>query len=296
MGNTFDIGSGVGALIGAFGIGAGAQDRRAYNQQKKLQELQVKGAKELSEFQKGQDLEMWKNTSYPAQMEMMKQAGLNPSLMYGQGGGGGTTTGSGGGGMPSGGSATDGANSASARMGMGMQIAQMAMMKAQTEKTQAEADNLRGNTGKTGEETKLLAWENAVKTAMGENGKNLEATAREKEAELRDLSATTDYAKLQAYMAGAIGEKENTDPNSPLAKAIRAGLDQTTQTLENSKKTGDVLEAQKAIEGFKANLAKQGISPDSPWYVKILTTLLSEKLGINLTGVAGTAVKNVINK
>lgn len=36
--------------------------------------------------------EMWQKTSYPAQVEMMKQAGLNPALMYGQGGGGGGTT------------------------------------------------------------------------------------------------------------------------------------------------------------------------------------------------------------
>ncbi len=45
--------------------------------------------------QQGHDLQMdmWNKTNYGAQLEHMKDAGLNPALMYGMGGGGGTTTG-----------------------------------------------------------------------------------------------------------------------------------------------------------------------------------------------------------
>ena len=57
--------------------------------------------------QQGHDLQfdMWNKTNYPAQLEMMKKAGLNPGLMYGLGGGSGTTTGSQGGGSATGGQA-----------------------------------------------------------------------------------------------------------------------------------------------------------------------------------------------
>ena len=50
--------------------------------------------------QQGADLQMdmWNKTNYGAQLEHMKDAGLNPALMYGMGGGGGATTGSQGGG------------------------------------------------------------------------------------------------------------------------------------------------------------------------------------------------------
>lgn len=43
--------------------------------------------------QQGHDLQydMWKKTSFPAQVKMMKAAGLNPALMYKQGGPGGVT-------------------------------------------------------------------------------------------------------------------------------------------------------------------------------------------------------------
>lgn len=141
MGNTFDIGSGVGALIGALGIGNNRQDKRQVEQAGKLSRIQVEGGKEMSEFQKGQDLQFWKDTNYPAQVEMMKAAGLNPALMYGSAGSGGQT-GSGGGGMPSTGSAADAASTQNSNMGMGMQLAQLSMMDAQTKKIEAETKNL----------------------------------------------------------------------------------------------------------------------------------------------------------
>ena len=51
-------------------------------------------------------MEMWENTNYPAQVEQIKKAGLNPAMLYGQSGGGATVTGSGGASV-GGGSASD---------------------------------------------------------------------------------------------------------------------------------------------------------------------------------------------
>ena len=79
------IGTGMGLLL------EGHNDRRQLRQQEKLQNLEIKGSKELTDYNAAKQLEMWKATNYPAQIEQMKLAGLNPALAYGMGGGGGVT-------------------------------------------------------------------------------------------------------------------------------------------------------------------------------------------------------------
>ena len=71
------------AIGGIFGIGLGAyNDNRQYNQQERLQNLQIKGSKELTDYQMMKQLQMWKDTNYGAQMEELRKAGLNPGLLY----------------------------------------------------------------------------------------------------------------------------------------------------------------------------------------------------------------------
>ncbi len=95
-------------------------------------------------------MQFWKDTGYEAQMEMMKEAGLNPAMMYGQSGGGGQTTGS-----QTGGTASGGQSHAPMDIGAMISAAQTAsqikLMEAQTKKTQAEADSIRGGEGTIGE-------------------------------------------------------------------------------------------------------------------------------------------------
>lgn len=86
-------------------------------------------------------LQMWKDTNFGAQRRELEKAGLNAGLLYGGSGGGGTTANTGSGGSAP--SATP-----SQMEGMGMQSALMAgqleMMKAQANKANAEAENIRG--------------------------------------------------------------------------------------------------------------------------------------------------------
>ena len=63
-------------------------------QSQRLLDQQVAGQKELQAEQAKHQLSMWNATNYEAQTKHMEAAGLNPALMYGQGGGGGTTAGS----------------------------------------------------------------------------------------------------------------------------------------------------------------------------------------------------------
>jgi hypothetical protein len=82
------LGAAAGVGTGAFGMGLG---HHYYNERaKKEYGYNRKMARYGSDLQ----YEMWRKTNYPAQVKMLKEAGLNPGLMYGMSGGGGTTTGS----------------------------------------------------------------------------------------------------------------------------------------------------------------------------------------------------------
>ena len=134
-------GAGMGMILG------GWNDKRQLKQQGKLQELQIAGQKEMSDYNYAKQLQMWHDTNYDAQRKELEKAGLNPALMYGMGGGGGTTTGSGGGNVQ-GGSAPQGGGEIQGMMGMGMQLpmimAQKELVEAQTKKTEAEEIKTKG--------------------------------------------------------------------------------------------------------------------------------------------------------
>ena len=100
----------------------------------------------------GQELQMktWNDTGYGAQMKMMKEAGLNPGLMYGMSGGGGQTTGSQGGGSASG-------NSSHAPMDIGASV-QASLAAAQVGKIVAETNLLKNqNKSESGKIENMLA-------------------------------------------------------------------------------------------------------------------------------------------
>jgi len=88
-------------------IGGHQQERRNYRNNQNLMGLQNQYQRELN--QQGHDLQMdmWNKTNYGAQVKHMKDAGLNPALMY-KGAGAGGTTGSQGGGSASMGSSQQG--------------------------------------------------------------------------------------------------------------------------------------------------------------------------------------------
>lgn len=115
----------------------GINDRRQYNQQERLQALQMQGQKQMTDYQFQKQLEMWKATNYSAQVEQMKQAGINPGLLYGMSGGGATTTG-GGGANVQGASAPTGGREVQDIMGLQMQ---RELLKAQKENIEADTAN-----------------------------------------------------------------------------------------------------------------------------------------------------------
>ena len=121
-------------------------NQQALNQQQQrynldLQQNQFENQQALNQQGHNLQLDMWNKTNFGAQMEHLKKAGLNPALMYKQGGAGGQT-GSQGGGSAVGGSAGLGM----APLGPEFQLygAQREKMLAEADAAQAAADATRG--------------------------------------------------------------------------------------------------------------------------------------------------------
>lgn len=136
------ISGGLGYLFNRLG------QQSQIDQQGQLMGMQIRGAKELADYNQKIQMENWEKTNYNAQVEQLKKAGLNPGLLYGMSGGGGATTGGGGGGMPS--VATAEGPSASTRnvMDMMMMQSQMKLTNAQAESAAADAELKRTETEK----------------------------------------------------------------------------------------------------------------------------------------------------
>lgn len=132
------VNAGMGLLL------QGVNDRRQLRQQEKLQNLQIAGNKQLTDYNFAKQMEMWKNTNYPAQMAMLKAAGLNPALIYENGGMGAQTNITQG--NITGGQAPTGGQEIPQMMAMGLtrelQQAQIENIKAQTDKTRAEVPKI----------------------------------------------------------------------------------------------------------------------------------------------------------
>lgn len=193
------VGAGISMLGGLLGA------RNQHRRQRQLMGVQYQNQRLLN--QQGHDLQydMWNKTNYGAQVKHMKDAGLNPALMYGSAGQGGTTGSQGGGSAASGNAAAFNA----------MDLSNMMLMKAQAEDLKAgarlknvEADKKAGvdtdlteasikeiiqNTTNKGLEAKLISLQTDITDIQKSFKKReLEANVGKTEAELRRLKIAGD--------------------------------------------------------------------------------------------------------
>lgn len=108
------------------------QDLWSQEMSKRAEKRQLGNSKALMDYQQQKALEMWEATGYGAQKRQMKDAGLNPALMYGMGGGGGQSAG-----MPG---ATAGMGNVKSSLGEGVGMGmQMGLMDAQRQVLESQA-------------------------------------------------------------------------------------------------------------------------------------------------------------
>ena len=141
----------------AFGLN---YDKKQLEQQKKLQDLQIKGNKQMIDYSSEMQRKMWEYTNYGNQRKQMERAGLNPALMYQQAGAGVTGTASG---NVSGGNSSDASSRQLADIqsqGMALQLAKLAseidVNKSVAEVNRANADLSGAKTNATWQEVEKL--------------------------------------------------------------------------------------------------------------------------------------------
>lgn len=263
------------ALGGVMGIIMGNHERKKQlEQQQKLQQLQITGQKEMTDYQRMSQLQMWKDTNYKAQVEQMKMAGINPALLYGMSGGGGATAAS----TPAnvtGGQAT-GVITNPAQMAA--TTAQLGLMRAQTRDLNAsaatkEADlpvkeatvpNIQADT-----ENKILAGIIAKYAGMEAKdvyeqikkpNRGIEAKTYQDELEARQGIATTIY---DMWVEGKLKDKSNAEVEQLL--------------LQNSKTREETRQIIKAMDLLEENI--KGAKLDN--IIKDLEARLQTETGID---------------
>lgn len=206
-------------MTGANAAGMGLQminnawtEDRQYRKQRKLMDKSVNQSKELSEFNRAQQMRLWEDTNYNAQIKQMAKAGLSAGLIYGQGGAGGTV-------------AVDNAqvSAPTAPMGatpetkaMGLEVAQTKALEAQAEKTKAETEKLEGVDTKEAETRidalKAQTTNEKVKTTLNElstkmteldveiKGRTVEYSVERAEWESQQQLETLQQLKLKTFI------------------------------------------------------------------------------------------------
>lgn len=275
----------VGTAGAIMGIGQRKQDERQIRQQGKLNSQQIAGQKALAEHQKQMQLDMWDKTNYPAQVKQLKEAGLNPALLYGHSGGGGTTVGSGTATSVTGGQAANSAATQQANTGLIMSLAQQKMMQSQialnesqAEKNKAEADKISGVDTELGqaqvanltqgiENAKQAQLLTQVQTRLAqiqeqEMGSTLEDRIDRVEYETRKASAEMEQALNEAYVTSNVREEKIKIFQQEAIQGVLKNI----LTEANTKLTNTQSQSLKsAIEVNKAQINKMAQEIQMGW-------------------------------
>lgn len=260
-------GNAAGAVIGFIGdqyTNGQAQDfnrreaKKAYERQRQLN-IQ------------GQQLGMktWNDTNYEAQVQHMKNAGLNPNMIYGGTGGGGATVSSPSGG--SAGSASTSPNSSGLSAGIG-QMTQMGMMKSQQDLMQAQKDNIEANTNKTNIEasnieepitagvSKTIAEKDKIEADKKGQDINNEITGDTREEEKQRIRAEANKTTGEARSAMVKGEVDTqTRPEAVLyikGQVMSQALEQALTEARTGASLQEVQNMKQTVRKMQAEISQ----------------------------------------
>ncbi|AXH76119.1 MAG: DNA pilot protein [Microviridae sp.] len=251
-------------------------DKRQLKQQRKLMEMEMEGQRSMTDYNQTKQLEMWEKTGYGAQMKQLEEAGLNPALIYGQGGGGGQTAQIAQGNV----SGADAPKGGGEMMGM-VTANNLAMQLAQIENIKADTQNKLQNTEKSWQETHALEMDNLLNEIMQNNkpdGSNTEGNIHESAAV---------KAKYQTLLAEGIKNevmKQNIALSDAQITKMSADIAQKNIELAISSRRND-------IEQQKVNIQKAQMEFETDW-----GTIIGKGAIGAITGLIGNAGGGIIKK
>lgn len=256
----------LGAPISAIGsvVGQAMSNRSQEKQNARAEAF----SREMYDKQRNDALTDWNmQNAYndpSAQMSRLQNANLNPHLVYG--------------------------NGADAQMGAPVRQSQ-----AQTPSFKASqydfgsvvqnalaSQQMQANIAKTQAETERInqdsmykKFENDIRDAIGLD--KYRAVQSDK-LDLQETSQKKSLLEVEAWNH-VVGQSPVSDLTNPLSKKIVADFETASVRLDNFKKDFDIKSAIQVVKNFEAGLAKAGISPNSPWYVKFVDKLIEKISG-----------------
>lgn len=274
------------------GIGGLASNLFNVSEQRHVNRQQMDFSREMWEKQGLREKEFWDmQNAYndpAAQMKRLSDAGLNPNLVYGNG-------------------ATTQAASLSPKQSHGYSPKAAQMDLSSVAQSAMMLKQINANIARTEAETKAIeartqnqVFDNAVKQMLGYDNFVQAGQAATDRLKAQSSREVLDWEATLAAAFGLSGldlqvGTYTLSGNDPAVLAKKAGLDRTIQEAENSKKLGDIRGFEASIKEFEKNLTDQGISPNSPWYAKIIGDLLQRLLGVGLGDIA-TGIRNIYNE
>lgn len=195
------IAGGMGLLGNLIGTGSQAKaTKEQFAHEKELMALQAQYNKDAAAQSQQYAKDLWSFTNFENQVKHAKAAGLNPALLYGQGGGGGTSA--------AGATQQGVGNPGTSAVAMGLQakamMSQIAMNTAQAMKTTAEAKKIEGvDTAKAKTEIDLMKTRMSLNESLESLNYANESVAKEKAQEVRK-----NVEKLTAETEGIIINNE----------------------------------------------------------------------------------------
>lgn len=233
------IGAIFGTLAGA-AMNSMAQSAQS-SETRELMDIQARLNRENAKYSHDLAKDMWRYTSYPNQVKMMKEAGLSPSLIYSMGGAGGSTAGAG---QASGVGLGDAkkVQTGLQAQGMGLELANLAsqidLNKSQAEKNRAEAEKTAG----IDTETQKATMENIIAQTSNEKIKKglIYADIRLKDA-LEEITRSKNdevgwnIKNLMKSLELADKNIEATDLDNELKRrTMETNVKQAEETLKNT--------------------------------------------------------------
>lgn len=242
-------------------ISAGKMNKRAVNYAREAWEKQ--GVRDVEYFN------MQNAYNDPsAQMQRLKDANLNPNLVYGEG------------------AVANSSKAPTAGNAPVPDLKQIDFSPVSTVVNQAlNAQQAQANIARTNAETRAVEartagteFQNQVNQTIGIAAM---ANRYSTDSDLLSIKQEKANAEFEAWKASNFANTTFDDPNSPLAKAQSAGLQKALVELETARKTGDAIKFQNVVKAYEANLARRGISPNTPWYGKIIGDLILKGFGVS---------------
>ena len=227
------LGNGIFSIFGTglnAAIGAGAANEQ-WGNQLKLMDIQNRYNEQMAKNNQQRNKDLWDYTNYENQKQHMKNAGLNPALIYGMGGGGGVSaSGAQGQGVtqPTDRSVEMGLK----QQGLGLQLASIAsqveLNKSQAEKNKVEAEKI------AGADTKVAEKEAEMLESQSEFNKRITRLqdSIERLTNAQEQKTAAEYFYIQAQEKKVWEEVREQIIKSDIAEETKKAMIHKT-TLEN---------------------------------------------------------------